>query len=88
MEFVEAAALVAKYLPLLRANGRVICLCPQESGFRSDPSHVTLCDFDALKKIVEAAGLVVERSYSFPLPRVFGHLFRHNEFVVIARKPA
>lgn len=87
LELDDAAALVAEYVPLLRTNGRVICLCPQKAGFRSDPSHVTFCDFDALHGIAEKAGLVVERSYSFPLPLAFGRWFRHNEFVVISRKP-
>jgi len=88
VEFYAAAALLAKYTPLLRANGRVVCLCPQESGFRSDPSHVTFCDFDTLGRITDGAGLAVEQTYSFPFPRVFGRFFRHNEFVLIARKPA
>jgi SAM-dependent methyltransferase len=88
MESGAAAALVAKYAPLLRANGRVVCICPQEAGFRSDPSHITFCDFDTLQRIVHEAGLTVERTYSFPFPRIAGRLFHHNEFVLIARKLA
>jgi len=86
MEFDAAAALVAKYAPLLRTNGRIVCLCPQEAGFRSDASHVDFCDFDTLRRIAEGAGLTVERTYSFPFPRAVGRFFRHNEFVLIARK--
>lgn len=33
-------------------------------------------------------GLQVEKSYSFPLPRLAGRLFKYNEFVLVARKPA
>jgi SAM-dependent methyltransferase len=88
MKADAAAALVAKYAPLLRANGRLVCLCPQEAGFRSDPSHVSFCNFDTLQRIVHEAGLAVERTYSFPFPRLVGHVFPHNEFVLIARKLA
>jgi len=87
MEFDAAAALVAEYAPLVRATGLVVCICPQEAGFRSDPSHVAFCEFASLRRIADAAGLEVEQSYSFPFPRIAGRLFRHNEFVLIARKP-
>ena len=88
MQLDAAAALVANCTPLLRGRGRAVLICPQEAGFRSDPSHVTFCDFDALRRISDAAGLAVEQTYSFPFPRFVGRLFRHNESVLIARKPA
>jgi hypothetical protein len=48
---------------------------------------VEFADFEALAAIAQEAGIRVEKSYSFPFPRSFGRIFRHNEFVVIARKP-
>jgi len=88
MEPDAAAALLASCTPLLRASGRAVLLCPQEAGFRSDPSHVTFLDFEALERLARGSGLTVERTYSFPFPRFAGKLFRHNEFVLIARAPA
>jgi len=78
--------LIQKYTPLLRSEGKVIALCPQEKGFKTDPTHVTFLDFAALNPIFVAAGLNVEKSYSFPFPRFFGTWFPYNEFVVVGRK--
>lgn len=82
----EALGLVRRYLPYLKAGGRVIVFTPQESGYRSDDTHVTFLDFEGLESLAGAAGLAVERSYSFPFPRWMGGLFRYNEFVTVARK--
>ena len=79
-----ATELVARYLPYLRPNGQVILITPQESGFRSDPTHRQFLDFDALADIATASGLSPKRRYSFPFPRGMGRLFRYNEFVVVA----
>jgi SAM-dependent methyltransferase len=83
----EAASLLKEYLPWIRGGGRVVMIAPQENGYRSDPSHVEFADFEALAAIARETGIRVEKSYSFPFPRSFGRFFRHNEFVVIARKP-
>lgn len=83
----EAVALMRRYTPHLKSDGKVILITPQESGFRSDPTHVEFLDFGALRAIAREAGLVPIREYSFPLTRPFGRVFRHNEFVSISRKP-
>jgi SAM-dependent methyltransferase len=88
MHFDEARALVATYLPFIRVGARVVLITPQEVGFRSDPTHVELFDFTALTRLATSLGLEVEKHYSFPFPRFVGHLFRHNEFVLLARKRA
>lgn len=82
----EAVDLVKEYLPVLRNGGRVVMITPQDSGFRSDASHVEFMDFVALMTIAGGTGLQVERAYSFPFPRMIGRIFTYNEFVVIARK--
>lgn len=87
MTDAEAAQLLKDYLPLLKASGRVILITPQELGFASDPTHVAFTDFTALAKILQAAGLVAEQHYSFPLPRFMGRLFTHNEFVMVGARP-
>ena len=85
MPRAEATALLAAYIPFVRPRGQVVLITPQEAGYRSDETHVAFTDLDALADIATAAGLTVERRYSFPLPRVFGRLFTHNEFVLVAR---
>jgi SAM-dependent methyltransferase len=79
-----ALELVRRYLPYLRHPGTVILITPQESGFRSDDTHVEFLDFAKLLDLVRACGLAPTRQYSFPLPRPLGRLFRYNEFVVVA----
>ena len=79
-----AVELITRYLPYLRPAGRVILITPQESGFRSDRTHVEFLDFAALSAIATACGLSPARRHSFPFPRWMGQLFRYNEFVVVA----
>jgi len=81
----EAVDLVRRHLPLVRASGQVIVICPQEAGYASDPTHVTFMRFAELRALAHAAGLTFEREYSFPFPRFVGRIFRHNEFVMVAR---
>jgi SAM-dependent methyltransferase len=82
----EVVELLKAYLPRLKPNGQVIIICPQDYGYRSDPTHVQFLDFGQLRNIARQAGLMPVREYSFPFPRVFGHLFKYNEFVAVSRK--
>jgi 2-polyprenyl-3-methyl-5-hydroxy-6-metoxy-1,4-benzoquinol methylase len=81
------AGLVRAYLPYVRPGGKVMFICPQERGYASDSTHVHFTDGAALSALAEDVGLTVERSYSFPFPRVAGRVFMYNEFCVVARKP-
>jgi 2-polyprenyl-3-methyl-5-hydroxy-6-metoxy-1,4-benzoquinol methylase len=82
----QAAMLLSEYLPLLRPQGQVILITPQEAGYRSDPTHVQFMDFAALRRIASVLGLIHLREYSFPFGRLLGRCFRHNEFVSISKK--
>jgi len=86
MSHADAVGVVTKYLPLVMLGGKVIFICPQEAGYRSDSTHIEFVDFDAIGRVCRETGLTIEKQYSFPLPRVAGKLFRYNEFVVLARK--
>jgi 2-polyprenyl-3-methyl-5-hydroxy-6-metoxy-1,4-benzoquinol methylase len=88
MTIQEAVALLARYLPLLKPNGTVVLITPQERGFSSDPTHVEFMDFEALRKIHLQVGLEPLREYSFPFPRSAGRFFTYNEFVSLSRRPA
>jgi 2-polyprenyl-3-methyl-5-hydroxy-6-metoxy-1,4-benzoquinol methylase len=79
-------SLLNEYLVYLRGGGRVVIITPQEAGYRSDTTHVEFMDFEGLASVVEDAGLVALAHYSFPLPRLFGKIFKYNEFVMIAQK--
>lgn len=85
----EAVAddIVAQYLPYLRPGGQVVFITPQEVGFRSDETHIRWVDAGVAEAHATRQGLVVRRSYSFPLPRPAGKVFKYNEFVTVARKP-
>ncbi len=79
--------IVREYLPYLRMDGQVVLICPQEKGYRTDPTHVRFVDFAELLKTCAALDLHVEKEYSFPFPRAAGRVFPYNEFVVVARRP-
>ena len=82
----EVVELVMSHIALLKPSGLIIIICPQDYGYRSDPTHIQFLDFTKLRAIACQAGLMPVREYSFPFPRVFGHLFKYNEFVSISRK--
>jgi len=83
----EAVAIVQEYLGYLRTAGNVVFICPQEKGYTTDETHVRFCGFPELRRLAGLLGLMVEREYSFPLPRLAGKVFPYNEFVVLASKP-
>ncbi|HKP13731.1 MAG TPA: class I SAM-dependent methyltransferase [Blastocatellia bacterium] len=82
----EAIRLLESYLHALRAGGQVIQITPQESGYRTDPTHVEFMDFAALNRIACAVKIKPVKQFSFPFPRSFGRLFRYNEFVHVSLK--
>lgn len=84
MHRAAAVGLVQEYLPYLRRSGRLVCITPQERGHASDATHVEFMDFDALREVVTACGATVDRTRSFPFPRIAGRWFTYNEFVVVA----
>lgn len=87
MEPEQARDVLRQYLPCLRPGGRVVVITPQERGFASDPTHVRFSGFAEVAQLMASLGLAIERHYSFPLPRLFGRAFTHNEFVTVAIKP-
>jgi 2-polyprenyl-3-methyl-5-hydroxy-6-metoxy-1,4-benzoquinol methylase len=80
--------LVVEHLPFVKPDGRVILICPQQAGFRSDDTHVTYYDREGLVRFAESCGLEAERPRSFPFPTVVGRVFPYNETIVVARRPA
>jgi 2-polyprenyl-3-methyl-5-hydroxy-6-metoxy-1,4-benzoquinol methylase len=85
MTLDEAVSLVREYLPYLKPGGLVVVIVPQESGFASDPTHVSMVDSEQIQRIAQANELATERVFSFPFPRAAGRVFRHNETVALLR---
>ena len=85
MRFDEARALVEQHLPFVRPGGQVVFIVPQQAGFRSDATHVEFFGADKLGKLAVACGLEPGRGFSFPFPALAGHLFPHNETILLAR---
>jgi len=82
----EVVNLLKTYFPLLKNNGNLIIITPQEKGYDSDATHVQFVDFDVQHRIIKALNLEFVRQYSFPFPRFFGSFFKYNEFIGISRK--
>ncbi|RBW63019.1 methyltransferase type 11 [Tenacibaculum sp. E3R01] len=82
----EAVFLLKEYVPLLKKKGRIVIITPQEAGYKSDSTHVEFTDFTIVKEIFDELIISHERFYSFPFPRVFGKIFKHNEFISIGKK--
>lgn len=84
----QAIEILRSYADALTPGSRVVLICPQELGYKSDSTHVTFTDLAALATVAEACGWTVEKKSSFPFPRLAGKIFRYNEFVLVARTPA
>lgn len=80
----ESKEVLSFYLPYVK--NRVVIICPQEKGFTTDETHVTFLDATDIENILKDLGLKIEKSYSFPFPRVIGKIFAYNETVVIAKR--
>lgn len=77
--------LLARYQYLLKSNGKIIVITPQEAGFKSDDTHVEFMDFEKVKKVFDGLQCHTLKQYSFPFPRFVGRFFKYNEFVSIGQ---
>lgn len=77
--------LLEEYLQFIRPGGSAFIVCPQERGYRTDPTHVRYLTDGDLADLCHEVGLEPVRSYSFPLPRWAGSAFAYNEFCLRAR---
>jgi 2-polyprenyl-3-methyl-5-hydroxy-6-metoxy-1,4-benzoquinol methylase len=82
----EVVSLLREYIPLLKPEGRLIMITPQEAGYKSDLTHVEFMDFPKLANINIQLGLNIIQEYSFPFPRFAGRFFTYNEFVSVSYK--
>ena len=78
--------LLKQYIHLLKNDGRIIVITPQEKGFKSDDTHVQFMDFVTVKDLLKEIDFNTNRQYSFPFPRVVGYFFKFNEFVSVAKR--
>lgn len=86
MNYKDNRAMLKSYLPYLKEDGKIIIMCPQEKGYKSDSTHVSMYDFSDLAALLGDIGFTVKRAYSFPFPRSAGKVFKYNEFVVMAKR--
>ena len=86
MSTETAKNILGEYSKYLVPNGRIVIICPQEAGYKSDQTHETFFDFSKIKHLLNDVGFIVVKQYSFPLPRFIGKFFKYNEFVVVAQK--
>jgi SAM-dependent methyltransferase len=77
--------LLSDYLPYLKPGAKVVVITPQEAGFTSDATHIRFVDHAGVAGHAQRVGLTVERTYSFPFPRIVGKVFPYNEFVTVLR---
>ena len=82
----DVVNLLKEYLDYIKPTGKVVCITPQEAGFKSDTSHVEFMSFRVVSEIYRSAGLKLLQQYSFPFHRVFGGIFKYNEFITIGEK--
>lgn len=74
--------IIEEYLPYVK--DKVVIICPQEKGFKTDETHVNFLTHADIEKILTDCGLTIRKSYSFPLHKKAGKVFTYNETVVVA----
>lgn len=84
MPHSQAVEILASYLDYLTPDARLVLVCPQEAGYKSDATHVEYADLDALADVAGQLGFTPVKRSSFPLPRPAGKVFKYNEFVLVA----
>jgi len=87
MTFAEAKELVREHLRHIKPGGKLILICPQKAGFRSDATHVEYFDVNKMQQLALELGLTMKKAASFPFPPWVGDLFTYNEWVLVASKP-
>lgn len=90
IEFENQISVLTQYLAFLKPSSSILLITPQEAGHKSTDSHITWTDFDRLRVILKSAApdWKIEKSFSFPFPRVVGPFFTFNEFNVLAKRKA
>jgi SAM-dependent methyltransferase len=81
----DGIAIIKEYLPYV--SNKVVVICPQEKGFKTDETHINYLNHKDIEQILEKSGLTVIKSYSFPLNKLIGSkAFTYNETVVVGIK--
>jgi 2-polyprenyl-3-methyl-5-hydroxy-6-metoxy-1,4-benzoquinol methylase len=80
----DVISLLEQYLYLLKPQGKVIIITPQEAGYKSDSTHVEFMNFPKLRTIAQELNLTIIKEYSFPFPRFVGYVFLYNEFISVS----
>jgi SAM-dependent methyltransferase len=83
----DGISIIKEYLPYV--SDKVVVICPQEKGFKTDETHINYLNHKDIEQILEKSGLTVTKSYSFPLHRLLGNkTFTYNETIVVGAKTA
>jgi len=78
----QALNLLNSYLPALKKGGKVIVICPQQRGYKSDKTHETYFDRVMLEELAQKVGGTKIQNRSFPFPSLFGRAFIYNENIL------
>ena len=81
----ERNTIMKEFRKYLQPKGRLVIICPQEAGFRSDSTHIEYLDFNSIEEYGLRHDFVIELAKSNPFPRFFGKLFKYNEFFVVLK---
>lgn len=88
LEHLSAATgemLIETYLPYLRVGGKVVVICPQSRGQRTDPTHVRMIGPAEIEQMASNLGLRIAKLRSFPFPAWMGRVFTYNETVAVLK---
>lgn len=81
----EALDLLKTYTPFIKNDGKIIIITPQEAGFASDPTHVTMMNHGRVSRILKDYCGSNVHQYSFPFPQIVGKVFKYNENITVGK---
>lgn len=83
LDITQRNSLMLEFRKYLKPQGRLLIICPQEAGYRSDSTHVNFMDHKSIESFGASHGFIVNSMKSNPFPRFMGRIFRYNEFFVV-----
>jgi SAM-dependent methyltransferase len=78
----DQLALLKQYVSYLKPKGKIVVICPQEKGFKSDSTHIRFVSRIDIVNFLLNNGFSNVKSISYPLPSIFGSTFVYNENIV------
>jgi trans-aconitate methyltransferase len=84
----EIDAFFGRISTVLAERGLLVCVVPEERGYKSDPTHKTFVTLDLISKLLVRRPLTIKKNYRHPfnMPFVGKMLYLNMRVVVLGKR--